>query len=264
MRVLAVGAHPDDVELGCGATLLAHRARGDQVSLLVLTGGERGPQGGSSRTTEQEIAAEILDAQLYWGGFEDGAVPEGRRCVDVVEAVVRATGADLLYTHVPRDTHQDHRSAAAATLAAARCSSRILMYETPSTVGFAPTVFTDVASYLEGKLAALRAHMSQVLKNRLVDLEAVEAQARYRGFQARLRHAEGFETDRFTWDLGGSGPSRVVDTVGAVGAVGRGEQGEQGERGERDGQAGRAGVGQIGRRGGSNRLGELDYAEQIG
>jgi LmbE family N-acetylglucosaminyl deacetylase len=201
VRVLAVGAHPDDVELGCGATLLAHRARGDEVAMLVLTSGERGPQAECSRLKEQEVAAEILGAELFWGGFEDGAVPSGRSCVDVVESVLRKTGAEMVYTHVPRDTHQDHRSASAATLAASRYSSRILMYETPSTLGFTPTVFTDAAPFLEGKLEALRAHMSQVLKNRLVDLEAVEAQARYRGFQARLRHAEGFETDRFTWDL---------------------------------------------------------------
>jgi LmbE family N-acetylglucosaminyl deacetylase len=201
VRVLAVGAHPDDIELGCGATLMAHRARGDQVALLVLTGGERGPQTDGSRRQEQEVAAEILGASLYWGEFEDGAVPAGRPCIDLVEQVLRETGAEMLYTHVPRDTHQDHRAAAEAALAAARCTSRILMFETPSTRGFAPNLFTDAAPYLEGKLAALRAHMSQVLKNRLVDLEAVEAQARYRGFQARLRHAEAFETDRFTWDM---------------------------------------------------------------
>jgi LmbE family N-acetylglucosaminyl deacetylase len=201
VKVLAVGAHPDDIELGCGATLMAHRARGDEVALLVLTSGERGPQAHSSRVAEQQEAAQILGATLYWGDFEDGAVPFGRPCIDLVERVLRETGAEMLYTHVPRDTHQDHRAAAEAALAAARCTSRILMYETPSTRGFSPTLFTDAAPYLEGKLSALRAHMSQVLKNRLVDLEAVEAQARYRGFQARLRHAEAFETDRFTWDL---------------------------------------------------------------
>lgn len=202
MKVLAVGAHPDDVELGCGATLAAHRARGDEVAMLVLTDGERGPQSHRSRVCEQEVAAEILGAALYWGGFEDGAVPSGRAAVDVVQKVLRETGAEMLYTHVPRDTHQDHRATAQAALAAARSVGRILLFETPSTRAFAPTVFTDAAPYLEGKLAALRAHMSQVLLNRLVDLDAVEAQARYRGFQARLRHAEAFETDRFTWDLG--------------------------------------------------------------
>ncbi|GAA2029591.1 hypothetical protein GCM10009839_31470 [Catenulispora yoronensis] len=199
--MLAVGAHPDDVELGCGASLLAHRARGDRVGLLVLTGGEHGPQGQSSRISEQEIAASILGADLFWGGFEDGAVPEGRAAVAVVEAAIRATGADVVYTHSPRDSHQDHRCAAAATLAAGRHVRRILMYETPSSIGFTPTVFVDVAEHLPGKLKALRAHVSQVSKNDLVDLDAVQAQARYRGFQARLLHAEGFETERFAWDL---------------------------------------------------------------
>jgi LmbE family N-acetylglucosaminyl deacetylase len=201
VKVLAVGAHPDDVELGCGAALIAHRARGDEVALLVLTHGESGPQAGSPRTEEQREAARILGAALHWGGFRDGAVPDGRATVAVIERALRELGADVVYTHVPRDTHQDHRAAGAASLAAARGTSRVLMYETPSTRGFAPTVFIDAAPSLEGKLAALRAHMSQVLKNRMVDLEAVEAQARYRGFQARLRHAEGFETERFTWDL---------------------------------------------------------------
>ncbi|GAA1970038.1 PIG-L deacetylase family protein [Catenulispora subtropica] len=223
MRVLAVGAHPDDVELGCGATLLAHRARGDRVGLLVLTGGEHGPQGRSSRTSEQEIAASLLGADLLWGGFEDGAVPEGRAAVAVVEEAIRATGADVVYTHSPRDSHQDHRSAAAATLAAGRHVRRILLYETPSSLGFAPTVFVDAAEHLPGKLKALRAHVSQVLRNELVDLDAVEAQARYRGFQARLLHAEGFETERFAWDLSGADSGRdAADGVSAAIRAGAG------------------------------------------
>ena len=221
MKVLAVGAHPDDVELGCGAALIAHRARGDEVALLVLTNGESGPQAESSRIDEQREAARILGAALHWGGFRDGAVPDGRATVAVIERALRELGADVVYTHVPRDTHQDHRAAGAASLAAARGTSRVLMYETPSTRGFAPTVFIDAAPNLDGKLAALRAHMSQVLKNRMVDLEAVEAQARYRGFQARLRHAEGFETDRFTWDLGAPNAAGAAPAIREAVAAGR-------------------------------------------
>ena len=220
MKILAVGAHPDDVELGCGAALIAHRARGDEVAMLVLTHGERGPQHDSSRIDEQREAARIIGADLHWGGFQDGAVPDDRGTVAVIEKVMRETGADTIYTHVPRDTHQDHRATGAATLAAARGICRVLMFETPSTRQFSPTVFVDAAPHLAGKLAALRAHMSQVLKNRMVDLDAVEAQARYRGFQARLRHAEGFETDRFTWDLSPSAPApgsvREIVTAGRV------------------------------------------------
>jgi LmbE family N-acetylglucosaminyl deacetylase len=201
VNVLAVGAHPDDIELGCGGTLLAHSRRGDRLGMLVMTTGEQGPQAARSRVLEQEDAATILGAELLWGTFEDGAVPEGRPAIDVIQDAVKAFDAHVVYTHFPNDTHQDHRATAVATLAACRRLSRVLMYEAPTSVGFAPSMFVDVKGLVEDKVEVLRAHVSQVLKNGLVDLEAIEAQARYRGFQARVREAEAFETDRFLLDL---------------------------------------------------------------
>ncbi len=204
LRILAVGAHPDDIELGCGATLLAHSARGDQISMLVLSQGEGGPQGVLSRTDEQEKAARVLGAALYWGDFEDGKIDSGHCAVALVERVLEDSQADTVYVHVSRDSHQDHRATATATLAAARRVKRVLHYESPTTHAFSPTLFVDVADHIDGKLAALRAHASQVTANGFVDLEAVEAQARYRGFQARMRFAEAFESSRMAWDLSAS------------------------------------------------------------
>jgi LmbE family N-acetylglucosaminyl deacetylase len=201
MRSLAVGAHPDDIELGCAGTLLAHRARGDEVSLLVMTTGEQGPQAARSRVREQEDAARVLGATLYWGGFPDGAVPENREAIQAVERVIAESGADLIYAPSPLDTHQDHRATASVTLAAGRRCSRVLTYESPTSQSFDPQLYVDIDAHTEGKLQAIRAHTSQVLKNHLVDLEAVEAMARYRGFQARITHAEAFESQRFVWDL---------------------------------------------------------------
>jgi LmbE family N-acetylglucosaminyl deacetylase len=201
MEVLAIGAHPDDIELGCGGALLGHVARGDDVTLLVMTTGEGGPQDGRSRAQEQEDAADLLGARLLWGGFADGDIPAGQRSVDVVQRAIREIQPDVLYTHAPQDTHQDHRNTSEATLGAARRSCRILMYESPTTIGFSPSVFVDVAGLVEGKLDLVRAHMSQVLRNGLVDLEALEALARARGFQARVKQAEAFTTERFLWDL---------------------------------------------------------------
>jgi LmbE family N-acetylglucosaminyl deacetylase len=217
MNVLAVGAHPDDIEIGCGATLLGHRARGDAVSLLVMTPGERGPQASRSRMDEQEDAVRLLGARLMWGGFDDGAVPEGRPAVEAIEMAIREVRPDVVYTHVPRDTHQDHRATGIATLAAVRRLSRVLMYEAPTTQGFSPLVFVDVEDFVEAKLNLIRAHWSQVLKNGLVDLGALGALARYRGFEARIHQAEAFETVRFVWRLADP-PSRdasdlVVEAV---------------------------------------------------
>jgi LmbE family N-acetylglucosaminyl deacetylase len=170
----------------------------------VMTIGERGPQDREPPMREQEIAADRLDAELFWGGFDDGAVPDGREATALIDDIARSFDADIIYTHSPRDSHQDHRATHIASLAAGRRVSRILMYEAPTSQDFCPAVYVDVGPFLEGKLHAIRAHVSQVLKNRLVDLEAVAALARYRGFEARLRHgyAEGFAVARFVWDLG--------------------------------------------------------------
>ncbi len=201
MNVVAVGAHPDDVELGCGAVLLRHVARGDEVTILVLTAGQRGLVDGMSRPKEQEAAAALLGVDLRWGGFEDGSVPDGAETITVIDDVLAAAGADILYTHALEDTHQDHRATATASLAAARRLPTVLQYETPSSQHFEPTVYVDVADTIEAKLGALRAHLSQVLRPGPVELEAIEAQARFRGFQGRVRHAEAFEVARLAWDL---------------------------------------------------------------
>ena len=202
MRVLAVGAHPDDVELGCGGALLRHSARGDRITILVLTRGERGVFEERSRYAEQRTAARILGADLLWGPFADGEVAFGPDLVRVVDEAVGSSGADVMYTHAVDDSHQDHHAASRACLAAARRLSSVLFYETPSTQRFHPTVFVDVAPVLDAKLALVQSHGSQVDRGGPVDLDALVAQARFRGSQSRSGHAEGFEVARFRWDLG--------------------------------------------------------------
>jgi LmbE family N-acetylglucosaminyl deacetylase len=201
VNVLAIGAHPDDIELGCAGALLRHVAHGDCVTMLVLSSGERGPQDTVSRVDEQERAAAILGAQLIWGGFHDGAVPNNCETVGMIDDVIHRTGAEVVYTHAPSDTHQDHVAASAVSLAAARKLTRVLLYQSPSTATFEPVVFVDVEPTVDGKLAALAAHASQVRGAQLVDLEAVEAGARFWGHRAKMRYAEAFESPRFVWDI---------------------------------------------------------------
>jgi LmbE family N-acetylglucosaminyl deacetylase len=201
VNVLAVGAHPDDVELGCGATLLRHVARGDDVTILVMTAGQRGRVEGMSRQAEQQDAASDLGVRLCWGGFEDGSVPDGPDAITVIDEAIAMSGAQTLYTHARHDSHQDHRATATASLAAGRRLPTVLQFETPSTQGFEPTIYVDVTDTLEQKMVALRSHLSQVLREGPVDLEALEAQARFRGFQGRICYAEAFEAARMTWDL---------------------------------------------------------------
>ena len=216
-HVLAVGAHPDDIELGCGASLLAHVAAGDAVTMLVMTGGESGP-GAASRHAEQRGAAKTLGAALRWGGLRDCEMVADTATVAVVEAVVAETGADLIYVHAPEDSHQDHRATASATLSAARRLSRVLHYQSPSTLSFSPTVFVDVTAFLSGKLAALAAHGSQVELSAMVEPDAVKASARHWGAQARIGYAEAFAPTRMVLDLAPA-PVRALDRRRASGHV---------------------------------------------
>ena len=206
--VLAVGAHPDDVELGCGGTLLAHAAAGDAVTVLAMTGGENGPGATAAvRQLEQEAAARVLEARLRWGGFADCRMTADAATIGRIEAVIAEVGADVVYVHAPEDSHQDHRAVAAATVAAARRLSRVVHYQSPSTLAFAPSVFVDVTGFLSGKLAALRAHASQVATSAMVEPDAVVAAARYWGAQARVGYAEAFAPTRLVLDLAPARPA---------------------------------------------------------
>jgi len=183
--------------------------------MLVMTGGENGPGDDTAvagRRAEQEAAARTLGAELRWGGLRDCTVMPDAPTVAVVERAIEATGAEIVYVHAPDDSHQDHRAVAAATLAAARRLSRVLHYQSPSTLTFSPTTFVDVTAFLSGKLAALRAHASQVEMSAMVEPDAVVASARHWGAQARIGYAEAFAPTRMVLDLGPA-PLQTVDEL---------------------------------------------------
>ncbi|MEV6343114.1 PIG-L family deacetylase [Actinoplanes sp. NPDC051851] len=199
--VLAIGAHPDDIELGCGGTLAAHRAAGDAVTMLVVTGGQNGPGLVADRRAEAEAAARSLDCLLLWGRMLDCAVAPDATTIAVIEEAIREVEADVVYVHAPDDSHQDHRAVAAATVSAARHSRRVLHYRSPSTTRFEPSLYVDISAHLDRKIAALSCHRSQVESSAMVDPEVVAATARHFGAQARVRFAEAFTPSRFVWDL---------------------------------------------------------------
>ncbi len=204
--VLAVGSHPDDIEIGCGGTLAKHVANGDRVFMLVMTNGHFGPGEVSKRFEEQREACRVLgidpDAQLFWGQIRDGEV--GRHELDVVHIIEGTLGQlkpEIIYTHASEDSHQDHRAVGLMTLGAARRYSTILTYESPSSLHFTPTVFVDVTSTINKKVAALECHRSQVQASKMVDPQQMRNLAGYRGVQIRREAAEGFLPIRALLDI---------------------------------------------------------------
>ncbi len=195
MNILAIGAHPDDIEFGCGGTLIKYALKRHPVHLLIMTDGGKGGDP-AERRKEQEEAVKVLGAQqLFWGGYEDTEVPIERDLIQKVEGVLHRVRPELILVHWGDDTHQDHRHLSTSVVTASRYTRNVLFYEGPTTANFTPSIFVDIDAVLERKLKTLAAHASQVVKTGVEGLSIVDlaqAAAHFRGIQGRVRNAEGF------------------------------------------------------------------------
>jgi LmbE family N-acetylglucosaminyl deacetylase len=195
MNILAIGAHPDDIEIGCGGTLVKYAEHGHQIHLMILTGGEQGGHR-SARRKEQTDSARIVGAKrIFWGQYKDTKVGVDRQLIQRIEQVIAKVDPLFIFVHYGDDTHQDHRHLATCTVTATRYTRNVLFYEGPTTQNFTPTVFVNIGSVLDKKLEALRAHDSQVMKTNIEGLSILDvarSSAHFRGIQGRVRSAEGF------------------------------------------------------------------------
>lgn len=195
-RVLAIGAHPDDVEIGCGGALAKHRADGDLLHILTLSLGSAGGDA-NVRLREALQAAKLLDATIEFGDLRDTHISEGTETIDLIQAAIRNFRPTHVYTHSLEDTHQDHRAAHMATLTAARGVPNVYCYQTPSsTVEFRPNRFVDISKFIEAKLCAIGAHKSQVDRSASLGEDVIVSTARYWGRYAGYVMAEPIEIVR--------------------------------------------------------------------
>jgi LmbE family N-acetylglucosaminyl deacetylase len=199
MNVLALGAHPDDIEYGCGGMLTKYAQRGHDVYLWIASNGDRGGDG-ALRLEEQADSALVMGArEVLWGDYQDTEIPLTRELIVRLESIIRKIDPRMIFVHYPDDTHQDHRNLAQSTLSAMRYVPNFLFYEGPTTQNFTPNCFTDIEKVLDKKLACLEAHRSQVAKTNIEDLTILElarSSANFRGIQARVKYAEAFQSIR--------------------------------------------------------------------
>jgi len=198
-NILAIGAHPDDIEFGCGGALIKYTQKSHRLFLLVMTGGGLGGSV-SVRTQEQEASGKILGAEkIYWGGYGDTHLVMDIDLIGKIEAVIAEVKPDFIFCNFPDDTHQDHRHLAQAIMSATRYIRNVLFFEGPTTQNFNPQVFVDISDTLDHKVEALKAHHSQVMKTNIEDLSIVEvarSSANFRGIQGRVKYAEAFHSLR--------------------------------------------------------------------
>jgi LmbE family N-acetylglucosaminyl deacetylase/ActR/RegA family two-component response regulator len=216
--VLAVGAHPDDVEIGCGGILGRHVAAGDQVAVLTMTGGEQGGEV-AMRAIESQRAAEILGVRLFHADLVDTSVSEGGETIATITQVIEEVQPTTVYTHTARDLHQDHRNVHHATLVAARGVPRIYCYQAPSTtIEFRPTRFVTIDGFLDRKLEAIEAYASQVAVRDYLEPDLLRATARYWGRFSRSKYVEPLEVARES-DNGSATPALAIRSELGAGAA---------------------------------------------
>jgi len=201
MNILALGPHPDDIEIGCGATLLKFARAGHKVFLYIATYGELGGDR-KIRKQEQIESGEYMGVEkIFWGEFPDCQLPLSRHLITNIEDVINEVNPDYIFVNNNEDTHQDHRVLATATLSATRYVPNVLFYECPSTLNFSPDVYVDIEDYIEGKQVLLEKHASQICRAHvempdISILDIATASARFRGIQGRKKSAEAFSAVR--------------------------------------------------------------------
>lgn len=198
--VLAVGAHPDDIEFGCGAALLRYREEGCRTYGLVLSAGEQGGSGSKAaeRIGEARRSARVIAlTEIAILDFPDTRLHTRKEDIrKAIEEKMSELQPDIVFTHTSLDVHTDHKTAFEATREAARGACTILCYENPNTPPeFNPDYYIDIDGYLEDKIAALSLHRSQTGKD-YTNPGVVRASASFRGNQARVKYAEAFESVR--------------------------------------------------------------------
>jgi len=208
-KILAMGAHPDDMELEAGGTLAKFAENGDEVYMLILTSGGYIDINGvchedTKLQNEAENASKILGVkELIVLNHKTTKLNVISGIVSEVDNIVNRIKPDIFISHHPFDSHQDHKVAAEIMAAVARqgrvknvLSGSPLPYR-PNIFAFKPQFFIDVTCTMDKKADSIRAYSSQYTKfggEKLI--ERVKAMAKFYGWAMGYEYAECFEVIR--------------------------------------------------------------------
>lgn len=164
MKLLAIGAHPDDLEIFGWGALSAWADAGAELHLATATDGARGGTGpdlAQRRKAESRAAADMLRVEPRFLDFPDGSLLPDRALDAALGALFDDIRPDLLLTHAPNDYHPDHRALAVAAQARAGFDLPVVFFDTLNGTGFTPTHWIDTTAHHPAKRAAIRCHASQ-------------------------------------------------------------------------------------------------------
>lgn len=200
MIVLGIGAHPDDVELGAGGTLIKHKENDDEVNVIIFTYGEADGTPVKVRRKEINASMKILNpnsVDIYgFSAYEANYAKQ--EFIDALKKSVKKIKPDRIYVHSPYDYHQVHLAVTRCSLIASRDVKQIFLYETLSstTPEFIPNAYVDISSTIVKKLKCSYAYRSQSNKYYL-NPKAILTLANYRYIQAKLGNKKNGAAEAF-------------------------------------------------------------------
>lgn len=208
MNVLGVGAHYDDLELGCSGTLINHVRKGDKVTMLVTADSSyKNPKGDLIRSVdvardEGLKAAKIISAELICLNYETLMVPFDEGLTKKIAYYVEELKIDIIYSHWIYDLHRDHQNAAKSTLMAGRHVPRFLMYRSNfynTERQFCGNFYSDISNTMDKKVEAIKAHKSELERVKYEWLDFIVKQNENDGRVIGVKQAECFEIVRYLY-----------------------------------------------------------------
>lgn len=202
MNILAIGAHFDDIELGCGGTLAKHAAMGDNVLAYVATdSGFSSPDKSLVRSNETALtegrkAMDVLGVELICGSFNTLHVEFTEALNVEILKIVESRKIEKVYTHWIGDIHHDHAAVARASLHSCRHVPRMLMYRSNwyhSNLDFRGNFYIDITDYLRVKMDSIKAHVSEMERTRHKWVDFFRNEAENAGQKIGVKYAEVFE-----------------------------------------------------------------------
>jgi LmbE family N-acetylglucosaminyl deacetylase len=208
MKILAIGAHFDDVELGCGGTLLKHRDRGDDISILVVThSGYSSITKGLERHREQartegENSAEFLKASLICMNKEPLILSPNELFVLEVEDIINKHKPDRVYTHPPYDCHADHAAVGYISMRACRKCDEVLFYRSNWYIvdnTDNDSYYINISDYIDKKIQLLNIFQSEIQNAKYSWIDFVKKQNSAAGAKVNVAYAETFNVMKMFW-----------------------------------------------------------------
>lgn len=205
--ILCLGAHSDDIEIGCGGTLLALLAERPSIDVHWVVVGAGGARSDEARQSAEKFLANVSSKRILIQGFRDSYFPYlGAQLKEFVESVRDSVSPDLIFTHRREDMHQDHRTIAELTWCAFR-NNMILEYEIPKYDGDLghPSVYVPLdASVCRRKIELLMENFPTQREKRWFNEETFRATLRLRGIecQSPTGAAEAFHSRKLTLAVG--------------------------------------------------------------